>query len=212
MNRFIIFLLIFLSINSYSQITKGSTEVGVGFGILKGTTVEVETLEFNKGWVLLMQDNSTLIVTEKLIGNGYILYGDVDDLIAKIELEQLPQTDLNGNTYYDYRNHTDENPKIIFEQCVGEDSNMFFGPYIDVQYPEGCDIDVCDPNNYTEKDLLNNECIIYSFIGQQLYKGKVSGIYNPNGKVKSIFTNGAIIIRIQLDDCILVYKRKYIIY
>ena len=212
MKNIIIILLIFLSINSYSQITQGSPEVGVGFGILKGTTVEVETLEFDKGWVLLMQDNSTLVVKEKLIGNGFILYGDVDDLIAKIELEQLPQKDINGNTYYDYRNYSDQNPKIIFEQCVENESNMFFGPYIDVEYPENCNYDFCNPDDYTDKDLLNYNCVIYNFIGQKLYEGKFNGIYNNHGKINPRFAKSAIIIRVHLENCILVYKRKYIIY
>ena len=87
MKQVLFVLLLMSSVMGYSQtINPPSPVVGNGFGILKGTTITVDSLNFDDGWVLLMQDNSTLIVNESLNGNGVIRYGDVGDDIPKFSI------------------------------------------------------------------------------------------------------------------------------
>ena len=133
MKQLLLILLLMFSVVGYSQtINPPSSVVGVGFGVLKGETVVVDSLNFQDGWVLLMQDNSTLIVNESLNGNGIITYGDVGDDIPKSQLVQFFQ-DVNGVDVPFWRESTDVNPKIIFTKCVNP--NMTFGRHIDVSGP-----------------------------------------------------------------------------
>ena len=126
-------MLIF-TVTGYSQtINPPSPIVGTGFGVEKGTTIVIDSLDFPDGWILLLQDNSTLIIREKINGNAVFKYGDVGDTIPNSELVELPQT-LNGVPYSDWRNPSDVNPMIIFEKCF-DTSNLTFGPYIDYEIP-----------------------------------------------------------------------------
>lgn len=203
--------MILFTINSYSQITDGDSKVGVGHGILKDDFVAVDSLNFQRDFILLMQDNSTLVVKEKLTGEGIILYGDIGDDVPNSELISMERTDYFGNVYFDYRFPSDTNPKVIFLKCVEHDTRMTYGPNIDVEFPEDCNFGSCNFEDYTEQELAEYETVVYNFLGQRLYQGKFGGIYNPHGKIKPRFTKSTIIIRIQMPNCVLVLKRRYII-
>ena len=207
-----ILIMILFSINSYSQITPGSEKVGVGYGIEKDDFVAVDSLNFKKDFVLLMQDNSTLVVKEKITGKGIILYGDIGDDIPNSELISMERVDPNGNVYFDYRFPSDTNPKIIFLKCVEKKITMTYGPNIDVEFPEDCESGDCNSREWTDEELSEYPVIIYNALGQRLFKGKFKQIYNPHGKIKPRFTKSTIIIRIQIDNCVLVLKRRYVIY
>ena len=163
-----LFLLIF-TVMSYSQtLNPPSSTVGVGFGVEKGTTIVVDSLDFPDGWILLLQDNATLIIREKVNGNAVFRYGDVGDTIPKSELVELPQS-LNGVPYSDWRNATDVNPKIIFEKCI-DPTNLFFGPYVDYEIPVAPTILIASTE--TLLTCLNTEISItstVSTIGQATY-------------------------------------------
>ncbi len=145
MKKLIYLFLLLFTITSYSQtLNPPSTVVGVGFGVEKGTTITVETLDFQDGWVLLMQDNSTLIVKETLNGNGIIKYGDVGDDVPKSSLVELSQ-DFNGTPIPFWRESTDVDPIIIFEKCVNP--NITFGTHITVQIPTAPTIAITSPTD-----------------------------------------------------------------
>ena len=212
MRYIIILILILFSINSYSQITDGSEKVGVGYGIEKDDFVAVDSLHFRKDFILLMQDNSTLVVKEKITGEGIILYGDIGDDVPNSELVSMVRVDPNGNTYYDYRFPSDTNPMIIFLKCVEKKITMTYGPNIDVEFPQDCESGDCYSREYTDEELSEYPVIVYNFLGQRLFQGKFGDIYYKHGKIKPRFTKSTIIIRIQIDDCVLVLKRRYVIY
>ncbi len=212
MRNIILILLILFSINSYSQITIGSEKVGVGFGIEKDDFVAVDSLHFQDDFILLMQDNSTLVVKEKITGHGMILYGDIGDDIPNSELVSMERIDPNGNIYYDYRFPSDTNPKIIFLKCVEKYITMTYGPNIDVEFPDGCESGDCYSRDWTDDELSGFPVIIYNILGQQLFIGKFGEIYDSFGRIKPRFTKSTIIIRIQIDECVLVLKRRYVIY
>jgi len=144
----LIYLFIFLfTITSYSQtLNPPSTTVGTGQGVEKGTTVVVETLDFSDGWVLLMQDNSTLIVKDKLNGNGIITYGDVGDNVPKSSLVEFTQDGPGGTQIPFWRESTDVDPIVIFEKCV-DPSNISFGSHITVQSPTAPTIAITSPGD-----------------------------------------------------------------
>lgn len=133
MKNLVLAILLIFTVTSYAQLGN-LPNVGTGFGVLKGTTVTVDSLDFQDGHTLLLQDNSTLIIREKINGNAIFTYGDVGDDIPKSELVELPQT-LDGIPYMDYRETTDVNPKLIFEKWI-DLTNITIGPYIDVTIPE----------------------------------------------------------------------------
>jgi len=203
-------IMMVVSLYSYSQINQGSSKVGVGFGIEKDDFVAVESLHFQDDFILLMQDNSTLVVKEKITGKGIILYGDVGDDIPNSELVSMERIDPNGNTYYDYRLPSDRNPKIIFLKCVEKTITMTYGPNIDVEFPENCESGWCFSREWKDSELYEYPTIVYNMLGQVIYQGNFQGLYDRGGTVRNLFTHSTIIIRIQIDDCVLVLKRRYV--
>jgi len=203
-------IMMVVSLFSYSQINQGSSKVGVGFGIEKNDFIAVDSLHFQDDFILLMQDNSTLVVKEKITGKGIILYGDIGDDVPNSELVSMERIDPNGNIYFDYRFPNDTNPKIIFLKCVEKYITMTYGPNIDVEFPDNCESGSCLNRKWSDPELYEYPTIVYNILGQVIFQGKFSGLYDFSGTVRNIFTHSTIIIRIQIDDCVLVLKRRYV--
>jgi hypothetical protein len=131
----LLILMIMSSVFSFSQtIIPPSPIVGIGYGVEEGQTITVDSLNFRDDQILLMQDNSTLIIRYKVTGKGIIHYGDVGDDVPKSGLVPIERT-LSGFTWTDYRDATDVNPKVVFLSCQDPtEFQLTFGEYVDYQY------------------------------------------------------------------------------
>ncbi len=175
----LLILLLLVPYMLYGQL-ENIPDVGSGIGVEKGTTIVVDSLVFKSGHTLLMQDNSVLIVNDKIIGAGIIQYGDVGDSKDKSQQVKLPQVgyDVDGKRidYFDYRDSTDVNPKVIFKQCVKGITQIEFSEYVDVEYPEGCTTLNTTAYKY-DLSFKKYQCEIYNTNGQLMYKGKYGDIF-----------------------------------
>lgn len=178
--------------------------------IKKDSYTVLDSLHIECGTTLLMQDNSTLVIRGGITGEGIIKYGDIGDDDSKSYLELLPQTDTNGNRYYDYRPNGDRNPTIIFETCVKDMHNITFGDYIDIIYEDKCLPDVDNTPEWSDAELGEYDCIIYNAIGQTLHQGKFKNVYGHDGKIKPLFRNHMILIRIFVEGKWVHLKRIYV--
>ncbi len=176
-------MLILATLNANSQALADFTVMcGPEYIIRKDTTVNNLIFECNK--TLLIQDNATLHVRGRIIGEqGRIVYGDKGwepgFTPEPSQIDSLQQFDMDGYEYYDKRLKTDVNPRIIVDEgCVPQD--LWVGPYVDIDQYEFCpDLTLGDGEWVIDREFeMNLDCIIWNMNGIEMYRGPFSGIFD----------------------------------
>ena len=166
----LLYLLVFITASTFAQVLEVPEK---GMIIKKGETIIVDTLRNNS--VILMQDNSMLIVKEYSAGMGRIKYGD-DGTFENDTIELVRTNPITGEPFSDWRTAVDCDPEVIFEKCRSE--NIIDGPYVTVN----TNVPVCEDtalgikSYYSSKELANYSCVVYNVLGQLLFSGKYKEI------------------------------------
>ena len=183
MMKKLVWLAFFVSCLAYGQ---DDWQIDCGTLLSKDSIVTVNNIYADCAKTLLMQDNSVITIRGDVVGSALrLVYGDSFDDPTQAR-EELPQVDQDGFEYMDYRTVGSANPKIIFEKCMPPDT--YVGPYIDAEYPRLCeDLTLGDEENLPNE--LVYQCTIWNMLGQVMYEGPFSGIFNGDCGVECLKDN-----------------------
>lgn len=222
MKRIVFFCVLWaLSMNAFAQAEPNYLKdskrhyLECGDVVEKNSIVNIDTLVVSCSNVLLLQDNAILNVKTVVFELGAnatlddeivrFVYGDVswdathDPNAATVQIQRV---DMDGYAYTDERYATDKDPVVNFLTC--KPSGAFFDPNVQHTFTSQCHDEIGDDEFVVDATTeMGLDCIIWSMTGQEMYRGKFSGIFGGSCGVKCLqeqFWNKVLLIEFALPD------------